>query len=344
MISKGGKRRVGQIQIADSGNAEMKNLFWLLLVYCISFTSPVAAFENQIGVGVMREDISAEQKESNGPTTEGDYDIDRITASYTRFLSPVEDNGEPLDLLPFFYSRTSYLYADLYSSSYDFERDDIDYSSEKDWSGIRFGGRFYIDPNTGIGVELFDQSGDWEEDGAGGDSYDEDWDGWNVSLRHYLDDHNRVAVRLSESSRQRDYDDGYERSDDYQWLVFGYDGVLGQDRNIFLGIDFGQGSRDREESSGKEQEHDLTWYGITAGPVYRQLAIYFSWEHYDWDPKGDTWKAEETYYRISPRYWFDEQLMLGGDVYTTYWKDWIDGVYDYRENGTGIEIIGRYRF
>lgn len=323
----------------------MKITTWICLICCISFTSSALAFNSQISAGVEREEISAEEEITNGPTFKSDYTSNEIFASYTYFLSSVEDNGEPLDLLPFFFSRSSYVYGSFYSGSYDWEDKDFDYSSEKDWTGIGFGGLFYVTQSTGIGVGYFTQEGEWEDDDAvEDDTYDEDHDGWNVTVKHYLNDFNRLSIRISQSDRERDFANGFERSDTYQWLVLSYDGVLGQNSNMFLGADIGKGTRERDQSNDFEQDHDLTRYSITAGPVYRYFAIYFSFDYYDWDPKGDAWEAKETYFTISPRYWFNEQLMLGGDIYRISWDESSDGNSDYEESGTGIEIKVRYRF
>ena len=323
----------------------MKITTWFCVICCISFTGSVLAFDSQVSAGIERWTSSEKYEEDSGFTSEGDYDGHEIFASYAYFLSPVEDNGESLDLLPFFYSRSSYVYGNFYTGSWDFDEDDTGYSTEKDWTGFRVGGLFYLTPDTGIGASYFTEDGDWEEVGAfADDAYDEDRDGWSVWVRQYLNEFNRLSISLSQSDRDRDFDDGFERSDEYRWLVLSYGGVLGQSRNIYLGADIGQGSRDREQSNGFEQEHDLTRYRITAGPVYRHFAIYFEWVYYEWDPEGDTWEAEETRFSVSPRYWFNEQLMLGGSLYRWTWKDWIDDNYDYEENGRGIEILARYRF
>ena len=323
----------------------MKITTWICLIFCISFTGPALAFNSQVTAGIERWTSSEEYEEDSGFTSEGDYSGNEIFAAYSYFLSPVEDNGEPLDLLPFFLSRSSYVYGNFYTGGWDFDDDDTDYSSEKDMTGQGLGGFFYFMPNTGIGAGFFNQSGDWEDDDAvANDTYDEDSDGRHVLVRHYVDESNRLSIRLSETDRDRDFANGLERSDTYRWLTLSYDGVFGESPNIFLGADIGQGSRERVQSNSFEQEHDLTRYSITVGPVYRHFAIYFTRDFYEWDPKGDTWRAEETYFTISPRYWFSEQLMLGGDLYRWSWRDWISDSYNYEEKGTGIEIMVRYRF
>ncbi|MCP4875948.1 MAG: hypothetical protein GY896_10815 [Gammaproteobacteria bacterium] len=322
----------------------MKITTWICLICCISFTGSALAFNSQVTAGTERWTWSEEYEEDSGFTSEGDYTQKEIFAGYTYFLTPVEDNGKSLDLLPFFFSRSSYVYGNFYTGGWDFEDDGSDYTSEKDWTGLGVGGFFYFAPSTGIGGGFFSQDGDWEDnDAVEDDTYDEDRQGWNVSLRHYLNDYNRLSVRLSQTDRERDYANGFERTDKYQWLVLSYAGVLGQNSNIFLGADIGEGSRDKDDSNDNEVDHDRTRYGITVGPVYRYFAIYFSWDYYEWDPKGDAWEAEETFYTISPRYWFSEQLMLGGDLTLWSWDESGDD-YDFEESGTGIEIKARYRF
>jgi len=321
----------------------MKILTWVRLVCCIFFTGSALAFNSQISAGLLHQSISTESEPTNGPKTKGDRTVDEFFVGYTYFLTPVEDNGEPLDLLPFF-SRSSYVYGNYFSGDYEWEADDFDYSSEKDWTGYGVGGVFYFMSYTAIGAGYFTQDGEWEDDDAyAGDTYDEDRDGWNVSVMHYLDDANRLSVRISETDRDRDAVNGYERSDTYQWIVLSYDGVLGDSSNFFLGVDIGQGSREKDDSSDNDLDHDLTRFSISAGPVYRSFSIYFSLDYYEWDPDGDGWEAGETYFTISPRYWFNEQLMLGGDIYTMAWDESYDS-YDYDEDGTGVEIRVRYRF
>ncbi len=322
----------------------MKLSSWICLICCISFAGSTAAFNSQVTAGIEHWDWSEDYEEDSGFTSEGDYKQDEIFASYTYFLSPVEDNGEPLDLLPFFFSRSSYVYGNYYTGDWEFDEDDTGYESEKDWTGFGLGGFFYFTPDTGIGAGLFSQEGDGEDnDAVEDDTYDEDRDGWHVSVRHYLNDLNRLSVRLSETDRERDVDNGFERDDTYKWLIFSYDGVLGESPNIFLGADIGDGSRERNDSNNNELDHDITKLGVTVGPVYRNFAIYFSWDYYEWDPDGDGWEADETSYTISPRYWFSEQLMLGGDL--TYWSwDESGDNHDFEESGTGIEIMLRYRF
>jgi len=118
---------------------------------------------------------------------------------------------------------------------------------------------------------------------------------------------------------------------------------LGQNSNIYLGADIGKGSREKDDSNNNEVDHDRTRYGVTVGPVYRHFAIYFSWDYYEWDPKGDAWEADETFFTVSPRYWFSEQLMLGGDLTRWVWDESGDD-YDYEENGINVEVKVRYRF
>ena len=323
----------------------MKITTSICLICCISFTAPALAFDNQVSAGFELWSSSEKYEEDSGFSSEGDYDGNEIFAAYTRFLSPVEDNGEPLDLLAFFFSRSSYVYGNFYTGGWDFDDKDSDYSSEKDWTGFGLGGLFYFAPYTAVGGGFFNQDGDWKDnDAVVNDTYDEDRDGWNAVLRHYFNDSHRLSIRLSQTDRDRDYANGFQRNDEYEWLTLSYDGVFGKSPYIFVGGDFGRGSRERVQSNGFEQEHDLTRFTITAGPVFRHFAIYFSWDHYEWDPKGDTWEAEETSFTVSPRFWLNEQLMLGGDLYRWTWKDWIDDSYDYEENGTGIEFIFRYRF
>lgn len=320
----------------------MKVTTWICLICCISFTDSALAFNNQVTAGIEHRTWSEEYEEDSGFTSEGDYTQDVIFAGYTYFLSPVEDNGEPLDLLPFFFSRSSYVYGDIYTGERDFDEDDTNYSTEKDWTGYGLGGLFYFTPDTGIGAGYFTQDGDWENNED--DTYDEDRDGWHVMLRHYLDNSNRLSARLSQTDRERDFADGFERSDEYRWLVLSYDGVMGESPNIFLGVDIGEGSRDKDDSNDNEVDHDLTKLGVTVGPVYRNFAIYFSYDYYEWDPEKDgVWKADETYYTISPRYWFSEQLMLGGDLSHYSWDESGDD-YDFEESGSSIEIKARYRF
>lgn len=323
----------------------MKITTWICLVCCIAFTGSALAFNSQITAGIDRWTSTEEYDEDSGFSSEGDYSGNEIFASYTYFLSPVEDKGQPLDLLPFFYSRSSYVYGNFYTGGYDFDDNESDYSSEKDWTGLGAGGLFYLTPDTGVGASFFTQEGDWEDnDAVADDTYDEDRDGLSIWVRHYLNENNRVSITYRKIDRERDYANGLERSDDYRWLILSYGGVLGQQFSVYLGGAFGQGSRERKQSNGFEQEHDLTRYSITAGPVYRHFAIYFSWDYYEWDPKGDTWEAEETRLAVSPNYWFSEQLMLGGELYYWKWKDWIDDSYDYEENGLGTEVYVRYRF
>ena len=322
----------------------MKVKKWICLICCISFTGSALAFNNQVTAGIERWTWSDKYEEDSGFTIEGDYTQDVIFAGYTYFLSPVEDNGAPLDLLTF-YSRSGYVYGDFYTGDRDYDEDDTDYTSEKDWTGLGLGGLFYFTPDTGIGAGFFTQDGDWEDnDAVEDDSYDEDRDGWHVFARHYLDDSNRLSVRLSQTDRERDFADGFDRSDEYRWFILSYDGVMGESPNIFLGVDIGEGSRDKDDSNDNEVDHDLTKLGVTVGPVYRNFAIYFSYDYYEWDPEKDgVWEADETYYTISPRYWFSEQLMLGGDLSRYSWDESGDG-YDFKESGTGIEIKARYRF
>ena len=317
----------------------MKTTTWICLICCISFTGSALAFNSQVTAGIEHWTWSEEHEEDSGFTSEGDYTQNEIFAGYTYFLSPVEDNGEPLDLLTF-YSRSSYVYGNFYTGDRDFEEEDTDYTSEKDWTGLELGGLFYFTPSTGIGAGFFTQDGDWEDED---DTYDEGRDGWNVSVRHYLDESSRLTVRLSQTDRERDFANGFERSDEYRWLILSYDGVMGQQPNIFLGADIGEGTREKDDSNDNGLDHDLTKLGVTVGPVYRYFAIYFSYDYYEWDPEGDGWEAEETYFTISPRYWFSEQLMLGGDLFRYSWDESGDS-YDYEESGTGIEIKVRYRF
>ncbi len=323
----------------------MKTTIWICLMCCISFTGSALAFNSQVTAGIEHWTSSEEYEGDSGFTSEGDYTGNETFASYTYFLSPVEDNGEPLDLLPFFFSRSSYVHGNFYTGGLDFDRDDTDYSSEKDWTGHGVGGLFYLIPNTAIGARYFTQDGDWEDnDAVVDDTFDEDRDGWRVWVRHYLNDFNRVSIRLSQTDRERDYANGFERSDTYRWLVLSYGGVLGQQSNIYLGASIGQGSRDRDQSNANDLDHDLTSYSITVGPVYRHFAIYFSWDYYEWDPEYDGgWEADQTSYTISPNYWFNEQIMLGGDL--SYWS-WNESGndYDFEESGTGIKIRVRYRF
>ena len=322
----------------------MKISSWICLMCCIAFTGSASAFNSQVTAGIERWDWSEDYEEDSGFTREGDYAQDKFFVGYTYFLSPVEYNGEPLDLLPFFFSRSSYVYGNFYAGERDFDLEDSDYNSEKDWTGLGLGGFFYFTPDTGIGAGLFTEDGDWKEDDAvEDDTYDEDHDGWHISARHYLNDLNRLSIRLSETDRERDFASDFERSDTYRWLILSYAGVMGESPNFFLGADIGDGSREKDDSDDNEVDHDLIKLGVTMGPVYRNFAIYFSWDYYEWDPDGDGWEADETFYTISPRYWFSEQLMLGGDL--TYWSwDESGNNYDFEESGTGIEILLRYRF
>lgn len=321
----------------------MRVLAWLGLVCCICFTDSAMAFSNQVSAGIERWTWSEKYEPDIGPTEEGDYTQNEISADYTHFLDPVEDNGEPLDLLPFFYSRSSYVYGNFYSGDYELDQDDTGYRQERDWTGYGLGGLFYVTPDTGIGGGFFIRDQEWKDNGANDDTYDDDRDGWNIMVRHYLDDHNRLSARLSQTNRDRDYANDYERSYKYEWLVLSYDGVVGESPNLYFGADLGKGSSERDDSNNDEIDHDLTRLGFTVGQVYRQLAIYFSWDYYDWDPEGNAGEIEETYLTLSPRYWFDEQIMLGGDLTHWTWDESGDD-YDYEESGTGIEVIVRYRF
>ncbi len=114
----------------------MKIPTWFCLICCVSFTDSALAFNSQVTAGIEYWTWSEEYEEDSGFTSEGDYTQDEIFAGYTYFLSPVEDNGEPLDLLPFFYSRSNYVYGSFYSGGWDFEDDDSDYTSEKDRTGL----------------------------------------------------------------------------------------------------------------------------------------------------------------------------------------------------------------
>lgn len=322
----------------------MKTATWIILFCCFAFTGPALAFKSQLTVGFERWDWSEDYDPDFGAGSEGDYTQDEIFAVYTYFLTPVEDNGGPLDLLPFFYSRSSYVYGEYYTGDREFELDDSDYTSDRDWTGYGAGGRFYVTPDTGIGVGYFTQDGDWEDnDAVLDDSYDEDRDGWNVSLRHYLDESSRVMVRFSQTDRERNADSGYERTDEYEWLVFSYAVVTGEMPNFYVDFNYGIGSREREDSDDSNVDHDLSRIGITVGPVYRYFALYFSYDRINWDPDGDGFDADETNFQISPRYWFSEQLMLGGDV--TYWSwDETGDSYEFEESGNEIEVKLRYRF
>lgn len=325
----------------------MRTATWVCIICCIAFTGSALAFSNQVTVGFQQWDWSEDYEEDSGFESGGDYKQDEFFASYDYFFTDVEDNGEPLDLLTF-YSRSSFVYGDFYTVDREFDADDSDYSSDKDWTGYGLGGLIYVTPATGIGAVYFTQDGEWEDnDAVEDDSYDEDRDGWHILLRNYLNDSNRFSIRLSRNERDRDFDNGTERNDEYEWLVFSYDGVMSDSPNVFLGVDVGTGSRERTQSNwpdGDKREHDLTRFSITAGPVYRNFAIYFSYDYYDWDPDySGGWKADETYYTISPRYWFSEQLRLAGAL-TYYSWDESGNDYDFEESGKSIEITLSYRF
>lgn len=54
-------------------------------------------------------------------------------------------------------------------------------------------------------------------------------------------------------------------------------------------------------------------------------------------------KPTKPFFTVSPRYWFSEQLMLGGDLTRWVWDESGDD-YDYEENGINVEVKVRYRF
>jgi len=341
----------------------MKMSIWVCLICCLFFTGSALAFNSQITAGIERITESTKYENNNDYEEKGDQTTNEFYIGYTYYLTPVEDYDAPLDLLPFF-SRSSYVYGNFYSGSHEWELKDkdFDYTSKKNWTGFGLGGRYYFLPSTGIGLGFFTQEGDWEEEGDFADnSYDESRKGGNISVDHYLNDRNRLSIKLSQTDRNRKYDE-YTDERDYlwQWYILNYTGVLDQNPNIYFSIDIGKGTRKEERSYNEDDtnrddedfKHDLTKLSATAGPVYRNFAVYLSLTQYKYDPKDDDpweWEAEETYISISPRYWFSEQLMVGCELYQRSWKQSTERPdngfeSDYEESGMGIDIKIRYRF
>jgi len=356
----------------------MRLSIWVSVMCCLLIGSYAFGFNNQITAGIDYENWSSSYENNDNYEEEGDATTTGIFLGYTYYFTPLYNHDDrPLDLLPFF-SKSSRVYGNVYTGSYKYDINasdsgngwewEQDQSREKSWTGFGLGGRYYLPSNTGIGGRVFTQDGkldDKDKDDTNGfnrdDSYDEGQNGLTVSVDHYLSDYHNLAIKYSQTSRNREYEE-YTDERDYssQWYLLNYTGVLDQYSNIYISIDIGKGTRKEERSYNEDDtnrddedfKHDLTKLSVTAGPVYRNFAVYVSLSQTKYDPKDDDpweWEAVATYFAVAPRYWFSEQLMVGCDLYHRTWKqssedpdsDWES---DYDESGTGIEIKARYRF
>ena len=327
----------------------MRLSIWVSVMCCLLIGSYAFGFNNQITAGIVYEDWSSKDEDNDNYEADGDGATTEVFLGYTYYFTLLDNyDNQPLELLPFF-SKSSRVYGNVYTGSYKWDIDasdsgngwewEQDQSREKSWSGFGLGGRYYLPSNTGIGGSVFTQDGkldDKDKDDTNGNnrdhSYDEGRNGLTVSVDHYLSDYHNLAIKYSQTTTNREYEEYTDERDySWQWYLLNYTGVLAGQPNIYINAEIGKGTRKEERSYNDDDtnrddedfKHDLTYLRVTAGPVYRNFAVYVSLSQTKYDPKDDDpyeWEAESTYISVSPRYWFSEQLMVGCDLYHRTWK------------------------
>ena len=95
----------------------MRLAIWVSVMCCLLIGSSAFAFNNQITAGIVYLDESTSDEDNDNYEADGDVTTNEIYLGYTYYLTPLEDNYWPLDLLPFF-SRSNRVYGNVYTGSY----------------------------------------------------------------------------------------------------------------------------------------------------------------------------------------------------------------------------------
>jgi len=314
-----------------------RSIIFMILLFFLATCTTAHAIKHEIGgsLGVRFDDFEVDNSDAGG-----ERNFINLNAGYKFYFSDLKNRRLPIDLLPFLL-HPSYVYGRLYRGQYDYERDDSDYETDKDWLGIKAGGMFYLPSNTGLGGFLRYHQGDWENNR--GNSHDEDEKELAFQVDQYLGDSSRLHFSLSREMEDKDYSNSVDLDTTEDWFRFSYRGAYGTATRFVLDVKTGIGQKEEDYGSGAS-DWQLYNFGIALGPAMRHFSIYFAIDYTKENADEDfDLDFEELEFSIQPRIWFNEHFLLGFDLaYFIEKAERDDFEREFKGPGLEISLAGRF--
>jgi hypothetical protein len=276
---------------------------------------------------------------------------DRETIGYTRLFSPLRDDGRtPYSLLEFT-QRLSGVYINVGHERQDQEvtadsdtgSNEVGQYEQNDDFTATLGGRYFVDPNSALGLEVEFRDTQWETNNPREADRSEQGVGLLPHVTRYFGDHHRLQVGVLAG-----FSEGDDHTGQKQALFLGWESFLDPIHVALTGV-----AGYQEWDPQTEDEMSWTWKLAQAEAGWyfsRRFSLHLGSGYYVMDARSelhDSWWFVEGW--LEPGYWFSPQLGLrvrGGYRHIDYRGGNRDPGYEFGGEGGGYlaQVRLDYRF
>jgi hypothetical protein len=279
--------------------------------------------------------------------TNGDGKVAGFNAAYTRYLQPLKEGEDPIELRVYLQhpSRFSFGFETgveklenqiLLGPTFDtFFTNEI----KLDYYGISAGGRYYLPTETGFGIAAAYLEGDWTDILS-----KEEYESKEVSasIDQYIFKNYNLAV-----SYQWIEDNLFTLERTRQNFIVDASAVVGTKPSFLINI--GAGAGEIELANGLAETTDTQEYFLTFGPVWHQFSFIISANYTTYDYEDSREELEDITFGASPRYWFNSNVFMSLEFFYSRTEETFIDInasrpVEVQDDSYGFGLVVRSRF